>query len=178
MIQSSILRPRRRACGVALGLAAAGAVAAGAVAVDVAQAGSPAAKRTTIVQRFYSHQVSFVFTKADGKVVAGPPQGPPAAGDRIEFTELAYPGNHKHHAKRWTMTSHTICVFQAHGGPICDGQGAVGGGQMLLFHTDDATGTRVTGGTGRYARATGRVAMREIRKTNASDIVLTLQLSR
>jgi len=65
----------------------------------------------------------------------------PAAGDRIEFTELAFPGNHKQHAKRWTMTSHTICVFQAHGGPVCDGQAAVGGDQMLLFHTGGAAGT-------------------------------------
>jgi hypothetical protein len=45
---------------------------------------------------------------------------------------------------------------------------------MLLFHTTDATGTRVTGGTGRYAHATGKVAMS---KKNDSDIVLTLHLS-
>jgi hypothetical protein len=177
VIQSSILRPYRRGCAAALGLVAAAALAASAVAANIVPAGNAAGKRTTIVQRFYSHQVSFVFTKADGKIVTGHSQAPPAAGDRIEFTELAYPGNRKHHAKRWTMTSHTICIFQAHGGPVCDGQSAVGGDQMLLFHTDDATGTRVTGGTGRYAHARGKVAMSEIGNTNDSDIVLTLQLT-
>jgi hypothetical protein len=151
-----------------------------ALAVIVAAAGPAAAgaapARTTIVQHFYSHQVSLVLTKANGKVVTDHSQAPSAAGDRIEFSELAYPGTHTHHAKRWTMSSHTICVFQAHGAPICDGQGAVGGNQMLFFHTD-AAGTRVTGGTGRYANATGTVAMREIGETNDSDVVMTLHLS-
>ena len=154
-------------------LVAVGALTAGTIAV-ASSGHPPASSDTTTVQRFFSHQVSFVFTHADGTVAE--PTEAPVAGDRIEFTELAYRGNHEHHARRWTLSSHTVCTFQATGGPVCDGQAAVGRSQLILFHTTDATGTLVTGGTGRYAGATGDVAMTQIGESNDSDFVMTLHL--
>jgi hypothetical protein len=177
MTHLSTHRPRPHRRIAALGLIAASALAAGAVTAGAAPSGQAAAKRATVVQSFYSKQTSFVFTRADGKVVMPPPQQA-AAGDRIEFTELGFRGTHAKHAKRWTISSHTICTFQAKGGPVCDGQAAIGGNQLLLFHTTDATGTRVSGGTGRYAGATGKVAMTEIEGSNDSDFVLTLNLKK
>ena len=104
-----------------------------------------------------------------------PPPQEAAAGDRIEFTELGFRGTQAKHVKRWTMSSHTICTFQAKGGPICDGQAAVGGNQLLLFRTTDATGTRIVGGTGRYAGATGKA---EFSESNEANVVLTINLKK
>ena len=77
------------------------------------------------------------------------------------------------------MSDHTVCIFGSDGGaPTCDGQAAIGGNQLLLFHTPAGGDTVVSGGTGRYTGATGTVAMTEIAGTNDSDIVLTVHLAK
>ncbi|HEY3612975.1 MAG TPA: hypothetical protein VGK92_04685 [Gaiellales bacterium] len=140
-----------------------------------------AQRRTTLVLRFYSVTTSFTYTTAAGKVLAQPPDHP-AAGDRLELTDVDYKGSHAHHAKRWTASDHTLCSFGAGGGaPTCDGQAAIGGNQLLLFHTaggGQGGPTVVSGGTGRYAGATGTVDMTEISGTNDSDVVVTVQLAK
>jgi hypothetical protein len=166
----------RRLAGVAaLALAAVAATAVPALAGGSAK---PAQRHggKTIVLHFYSVTTSFVFTTAAGKVLAQPPAtaGP---GDRLELTDVDFGGNHTRHAKRPSSTGHTICIFGSGGGaPTCDGQAAIGGNQLLLFHTPSGGDTVVSGGTGRYAGATGTVAMTEIADTNNSDIVVTIQL--
>jgi hypothetical protein len=130
----------------------------------------------TVVLRYYSVVASFVYTRADGTVVEQPPQNA-AVGDHFDVTELAYKGTHSKHAKKWSATSHTTCVFESvKGAPTCDGQSAVGGNQLLLFHTPAGSAPAVSGGTGRYAGATGTVAMTEIGDTNNSDVVVTVHL--
>jgi hypothetical protein len=171
-------RAARRLAGIgALTLAALAAAAVPALAGD----GAKHAHKTTLVLHFYSVTSSFTYTTAAGKVLAQPP-AQPAAGDRLELTDVDYKGSHAHHAKRWTVSDHTICIFGADGGaPTCDGQAAIGGNQLLLFHTPgggQGGPTVVSGGTGRYAGATGTVDMTEITGTNDSDIVVTVQLAK
>jgi hypothetical protein len=161
---------RHRTRRLLLAIAASAALVAAAAPALAAHGGS---KHRTVVQHWYGHQVSFVYTRADGTVVMPPPDQP-SPGDRIEFTQLDYRGTHAHHARHWTMSDHTICTFQAAGPPLCDGQAAVKN-SLILFRTD-AAGTIVSGGTGRYAGATGNVQMTEIGDTNDSDFVLTLHL--
>lgn len=130
----------------------------------------------TITLRFYSVVTSFTYTRADGTVVQRPPQAP-SAGDQMEIVELAYKGTHQNHARKWSITSHTVCVFKsAKGAPTCDGQSAVGGNQMLFFHTPADSAPIVSGGTGRYAGATGKAAMTEIANTNNSDVTVVVHL--
>jgi hypothetical protein len=168
----------RRLVGVAaLALAA---VAAAAVPALAGGAAKPAHRHggKTIVMHFYSVTTSFVYTTAAGKVLPQPP-AKPSPGDRLELTDVDYKGNHARHAKRWSVTDHTLCIFGADAGPpTCDGQAAMGGNQLLLFHTPAAGDTVVSGGTGRFAGATGAVAMTEIAGTNDADIVLTVHLAK
>jgi hypothetical protein len=101
----------------------------------------------------------------------------PAAGDQLEITENAYKGSHRSHSKKVIVTSHTICVFKAaKGAPTCDGQSALGGNQLLLFHTPSGGASVVSGGTGRFAAATGTVAATQIGNTNNSDLVIVVHL--
>ena len=88
----------------------------------------------TITLHFYSVVTGLTYTRPDGTVAAHPPQKPEAGG-KLDISELAYKGTHQSHAKKWTLTSHTTCVFSAKGAPTCDGQTAIGGNQMLFFHT-------------------------------------------
>ena len=171
---------RRLAGSAVLALAAVAAAAVPALAGGTAK---PAHTHggTTIVLHFYSVTTSFVYTTAAGKVLPQPP-AKPSAGDRLELTDVDYKGTHARHARRWSVTDHTLCIFGADGGaPTCDGQAAMGGNQLLLFHTPGGGAggdTVVSGGTGRFAGATGAVAMTEIAGTNDSDIVLTVHLAK
>jgi hypothetical protein len=163
-----------------LGALGAIAVAAFAAGTSPALAGSSAkpahASTKTITFRLYSEVASLVLTRADGTVV-DQPAGPPAAGDQLEITENAFRGTHQSHSKKVVATSHTICVFRsATGAPSCDGQAAVGGNQLLLFRTRAGGDTVVSGGTGRFAGATGTVASTEIGDTNNSDLVVVVNL--
>ena len=72
-----------------------------------------------------------------------------------------------------------MCVFKtAKGEPTCDGQGAIGGNQMLLFRTPSGGDTVVVGGTGRFLGATGKVTSTQVGDTNNSDLVIVVQLSK
>jgi hypothetical protein len=173
----------RRLAGV--GALAVAALAAAAVPALARGSAKPSQRHAgkTVVFRFYSVTASFTYTTAAGKVLAQPPKTP-AAGDRLDITDLDYKGDHTHHAKRWTVSDHTQCVFGATPGdaPTCYGQAAIGDGELLLFTTPGGPGgggkTVVSGGTGRFAGATGTVEMSEIGDTNNADIVVTAHLAR
>jgi hypothetical protein len=166
-----IATARRLGALAAIGLCAIAATAGPAAAKPAhAQAGK------AIALRYYSEVVGFVYRNADGTVAQQPSQNP-AVGDQMEITELGYKGTHKSHAKKWSASSYTICVFKsAKGAPTCDGVSAVGGAQLLLFHTVPDGDPAIVGGTGRYAGATGGVQMTQLGDTNNSDLVITVNL--
>jgi hypothetical protein len=162
-------------------LAAIGACALAAAAVPVVADGtaksSHAAAGKTIVLHYYSQTVSFVYRKADGTVLPQPPQTA-AIGDQMEITELGYKGTTKKHAKKWSVSAYTICVFHStKGAPTCEGVAALGGNQLLTFHTAPESNPQVVGGTGRYAGATGSVDMQSTGDTS-SDLVITVNLKK
>ena len=174
-IAARIPATRRLAGLVLISLAALAAAASPALAGASAK---PAGRQSgkTIVLHYYSVVTSLVYTGPDGTVAPHPPQKPEAGG-RLEIFELAYKGTHQSHSKRFAATSHTICVFKtAKSAPTCDGQTAVGGNQMVLFHTPSDGAPTISGGTGRYAGATGGAAMKQVGNENDSDVVVTLHL--
>lgn len=159
-------------------LAALGALGLSAVAVSASPAAAQQAHAQagkTITLHFYSVVTGLTYTRPDGTVAAHPPQKPEAGG-KLDISELAYAGSHQSHAKKWTLTSHTTCVFTAKGAPTCDGQTAIGGNQMLFFHTPAGGAPVVSGGTGRYAGATGTAAMKTVGNGNNSDVVVVVHL--
>jgi hypothetical protein len=164
-------------------LAVVAVVGACALAAAAAPAGAHGSARSahgaagkTITLRYYSEVVGFVYRRADGTVAQQPSQNP-AAGDQLEVTELAYKGTHKSHAKKPSASTYTVCVFKAaKGEPACEGAAALGGSQLLIFHTAPGSDPVIVGGTGRYMGATGGAAMTEIANSNNSDIVITVNL--
>jgi hypothetical protein len=91
----------------------------------------------------------------------------PGPGDVLDVYSLEYVGDHLHHAADSTMSAHLRCVFEkGQSEPTCESDIAIGG-SLLVFD-----GNTVIGGTGIYAKATGRVlSNKTIGKTQDADIV-------
>ena len=156
--------PRRIVAVVAV------AAATAAVAVPALAAG-PAAKTQTL--RFFGTTTSFVYTAADGTVLPQPPDVP-AAGDSFQSTDVDFRGDHRHHARHWTASSHLRCTFGATPDALtCDSEVAIGG-SLLLFHGDPSKPLPIVGGAGRFEGATGSVATKEVK--HGTDAVLTVRL--
>jgi hypothetical protein len=135
--------------------------------------GAGYATSRTQTLRFFDKPVSMKLTHADGTVVANPQSVQPQPGDTLDIDSLDYRGNHSHHAKRFTGSTHLRCTFGA-GAPTCESHVAIGN-SMLIFAGDPGT---VTNGTGTYQGATGRVISSKSvpGHANASDIVAKIHL--
>ena len=129
-----------------------------------------AATRTQTL-RFYDKPVSIRLTHADGTIARGPQ--PPVPGDTLDVYSLDYRGNHAHHSRRFVASTHLRCTFGT-GAPACESHVAIGG-SMLIFTGNPG---KVSGGTGIYRRATGRViSSKEVAgQDNASDVVARIRL--
>jgi hypothetical protein len=132
-------------------------------------AGQAASHTQTL--RLFDKPVSIKVTHADGTVVDHAPYPEPKAGDTLDVNSLDYRGDHRHHAKRWTASTHLRCVFGT-GAPTCESHVAIGG-SLLVFTGDPGT---VSNGTGIYQGATGRVLSSKEVGDNASDVVVRIHL--
>jgi hypothetical protein len=122
--------------------------------------------------RFFDKVVSMKLIRADGTVLKQAPFPEAQPGDVLEVNSLDYRGNHAHHARRSTASSHLRCTFGT-GAPSCESHFATGG-SMLIFTGNPGT---VTNGTGIYQGATGRVvSAKQIRNTGNTDIVAKIHL--
>jgi hypothetical protein len=136
----------------------------------VSSAGAAGGRKTETL-RVFSKDVSITVTTADGTVIRKPPYPDPKPGDVLDVNSLDYVGNHRHHAKRWSMSQHLRCVF-ATGAPDCESQIALGG-SLLIFGGNPGT---VVNGTGRYQGASGRVLKNKEVK-GGSDVVARIRLA-
>ena len=136
-------------------------------------AGTASAAPTTL--HYFEKQTQFTYTPAGGKPTHIPPHSPVKPGDRIELAGDLYTGDHKHHSKKPVGSDHTICVFDAHAQPHCDGQAAIGG-SMLFIYSEGGEGdftSKLTGGTGRFFNARGTVLTHPV--NGNSDITVRLK---
>jgi hypothetical protein len=145
------------------------ALAAATAAVPALAAGSESKTQTL---RFFSKTTSFVYTAADGTVLEQPSE-PPAPGDSFETTDIAFRGDHRHHARHAIGSSHLRCTFGATPDELtCDSQVALRG-SLLLFHGDASKPLPIVGGAGKYLGATGSVATEDA--PGGVDAVLTVR---
>jgi hypothetical protein len=107
-------------------------------ALAISTTSAQAAGKTETLKVF-SKQLSFTYTKADGTVSQGEPQGPPAAGDSFEIDSLDYRGTHKKHSRKPIGADYLNCVFTAAVEPDCHGYTALGS-SLLRFHGFDLIG--------------------------------------
>jgi hypothetical protein len=142
------------------------------LAVAVGAASAHAGRTQTL--RLFSKEVSWTVTHPDGSGDRDDlPE--PKPGDVVDVNSLDYVGNHRHHAKRWSISHHLHCVF-ATAEPDCETQVAIGG-SLLIFRGFPGT---LIDGTGRYQGASGRVLSNKDVKgvEGASDIVARIHLAR
>ncbi|HEY2604060.1 MAG TPA: hypothetical protein VGI67_21055 [Thermoleophilaceae bacterium] len=156
--------------------------AAGAFAA-LALFAAPAGAATTY--RFFSKQTSQQFLDPSGKPITDP-NAQPVAGDQFISTDLDYVGNHKHHAKHWTVTDHLACTITSTTPTgalaLCNGQFAIGGSLLIAenenvtfnFASASTTVVPVNAGTGKFRHAKGTVRSTDIGNSNNSDVVIKL----
>src|SRR6266550_2751639 len=109
----------------------AGAAAAAAIcAVALTWTSEGAAAKRTEVIRVFAKETSFVYTNADGTIARIPPDDL-KPGDSFDSTANDYVGDHRHHAKRWTISEHLHCVVGDDGAPRCQSHVAVGGSLLV-----------------------------------------------
>jgi len=119
--------------------------------------------------RFFDKPVSITLTQSDGTVVRHAPYPEAQPGEVLDVYSLDYAGDHRKHAKRWSMSTHLRCVF-GDGPPDCESHVARGN-SLLVFRGD-----RLVAGSGRYAHATGRVlSNKEVGHTDSSDVVVRVK---
>jgi hypothetical protein len=155
--------------GVALSAAVATA------ALGIAAIPATAAKKVEL--RFFSQLESVKITDASGNPVSGAPK----VGDVVSVSDRDFVGNHKRHAKRYTVTDHLVCTMTA--APltgICNGEFAIGGSMLLVEHaTLDLVSSKltfpITGGTGRYKGAKGTGVSTDVGSGDDSDTVIKLR---
>jgi hypothetical protein len=140
-----------------------------AACATIAAVGASAAAAKTVTMHFFSKQVYQRISDASGHPLG--PHTAPAAGDRLSFASNDYIGNHKHHAKRATASDHVVCTLTSSGSGLCDGQIALGGSMIigddfvLNFNSNAATTVKITGGTGRYRHARGKIIAKTVGST-------------
>ena len=119
----------------------------------------PARAAATATLHFYSVHQTGTFTDATGQPITAP-NATPAAGDRVDTTDLDYVGNHKHHAPSFSASDHLACTFTSATAATCSGQFAIGGSLLLANDatvplTQNAPPLPINAGTGKYRDARG-----------------------
>jgi hypothetical protein len=144
-------------------------------------AGSGAGGSTgTTTWKFYSVSTLSNLYTANGQPVANPSTAP-AVGDYAVSTDNDYTGDHTSHASDVSATDHLFCLFtKAPATATCSAEIATSQGMLLAdnsvqnFAAQTPTQTfTITGGTGAYQGAKGKVVVTPIANTNNSDFVVT-----
>jgi hypothetical protein len=133
-----------------------------------------AASAKTITLHFFSKQVYSSFTGPSGQAL--PQNAPPTLGDRFAFASDDYAGNHKHHARRPSSSTHVDCVVNSASTAVCDASLALPSGAMLFADSwtlNLATGgppavVHLTGGTNQYRHARGTVQVKNVGGPNSN----------
>ncbi len=161
-----------------------GAASVAALAAVVFAVSAAPASAKTVTLHFFSKQVYSTFTGPNGQPVSQ--NSPPAQGDRLEFANDDYVGNHKKHARKATASDHVVCSITAVSGnsatATCSGDFALGGSMVIAsnftLNLSQNSGNpgpiKLSGGTGRYKHARGTVVVKTIGNTNNSDDTVTI----
>jgi hypothetical protein len=181
MTHTNTAQPRAVTARIAAAAAATAFAGTLALALGVRAADAAPASSKGGVVHFYSTDDKFTYSRA-GQLLASPPENS-EAGDVIQFTDLDYVGNHKHHAKSWTATDHGVCVFSSAAAASCFIQVAMGNSMVLVqgpLTMTNSLDLPVVGGTGIYAGIRGGVVSVNLEPNNPSspsDVTLTLHRS-
>lgn len=156
------------------------AVIAGAVSLALTTA--PASAKV-ITLHFFEKATSFTAVGPDGKPLADNGSGPPPVGTRFSSTSDLYVGNHQHHAKRFSASTHITCTATGPGVARCDGQIAIGGSMLLLndailnFAQSGPLRIVISAGTGIYKHVHATAVSTDVSPhSHDSDDVITLTL--
>jgi hypothetical protein len=155
---------------------------------SVGQAASP--KVTTKTLHFYGGKnVVSSFTTASGAPLGTNANAAAAhlmPGDQILSTNNLYTGNHTHHAKNQTASAALHCVVttaaQSSLLAACEGVISIGGSMLLAIGPQNFASNSVnivfpiTGGTGIYDGATGKVVITSIESSSnlLTDFTITV----
>ncbi|WP_261564625.1 hypothetical protein [Frankia gtarii] len=140
-----------------------------------ASAVTAAAATTPFPTRYFDDQVDLIYTPPGGSPTHTM-TGPPAPGGRMELVENLYPGDHATHSGQLAGTNHTTCEFGADLNTHCTSRAIFGDSTLTSSSTGSESDfdSAITGGTGRFAGATGSIHVHTLGDTNDADITINL----
>ncbi|WP_261554793.1 hypothetical protein [Frankia tisae] len=134
-----------------------------------------AAAATPFPTRYFDDQVDLIYTPPGGSPTHTM-TGPPAPGGRMELVENLYAGDHATHSGQIAGTNHTTCEFAANLDTRCTSKAIFGDATLASSSTGSESDfdSTITGGTGRFAGATGSIHVHTLGDTNDADITINL----
>jgi hypothetical protein len=152
-------------------------IVAGGCAATMALLAAPASARS-VTLHFFEKNVTGVVTGPAGQPVN--PNAMPVPGDKFDSTNLDYAGNHKHHAARYSASTHVACTITSPSAGTCSAQFAQGSSMLLannftINFTSAGTGPiPISEGTGKFRGVRGTVTVKNIPHSNNSDTTIKI----
>jgi hypothetical protein len=119
------------------------------------------------------------FTYPSGNPILGHVP-PPAAGSVLTNAGAEYPGTSKHHGRAPTASTNIVCFVTKAPAAICYGQIAIGGSLLLanrftanLAHSNPFASIPINAGTGKLARAHGRIRTTPVGRGTSINMTIT-----
>jgi hypothetical protein len=144
---------------------------------------TPRAKTTTT--RYFEKNLVSGFTNSAGVPIAQ--NAAPAVGDEFSTSGDLYHGNHSHYGKSLAASDYLHCIFttltQSAFIGKCTGVISINGSLIISESTQNFASSSgpsvypITGGTGVFNQATGRVVTTNVGKTNNSDFTIEVTTS-
>jgi hypothetical protein len=154
----------------------AGAVVLGALCAIAIPAGSASAATTL---HLFAKRTDNTFTNPSGHPIAGHVP-PPARGSVLTNTGIEYLGTAAHHARRATASTNIICYVTKAPKALCYGEIAIGGSMLLanrftanLAHSNPFASIPINAGTGKFARAHGRIRTTPAGRGTSINLTIT-----
>lgn len=148
----------------------------------VGAAVTPKTKAVTI--RYFEKGLNFAFTSSSGVPLSQ--NANLSTGDLFTATDDDYHGNHNHHTKTLAASDALHCVITSASSTsesaACFGVFSIGGSLLYSVTTVNLASNSVTmvypitGGTGAFSSASGRLVSTSIGNTGNSDVTLEITI--
>jgi hypothetical protein len=139
----------------------------------------PASSASAATLHLFAKTTENTFTDPSGHPILGHVP-PPPAGSVLTNTGVEYLGTSKHHAHAPIASTNIICFVTKAPRALCYGQLAIGGSMLLanrfianLAQSNPFASIPINAGTGKFARAHGRIRTSTVGGGNSVNLTIT-----
>jgi hypothetical protein len=130
-------------------------------------------------QHLFAKTTQNTFTDPSGNPILGH-VSPPSAGSVLTNTGVEYLGTSTHHAHTLSASTNIVCFVTKAPKALCYGEIAIGGSMLLanrftanLAHSNPFASIPINAGTGKFARAHGRIRTTPAGRGTSINLTIT-----